>query len=126
MAAETAPALAQRRERNAIPTIYLVALATDTTVQGKGLGGALMADAMMKALEISDTIGAAAIILDVFQDELFSQRMEFYKKIGFAQISPATNPNQLFLSLKDIQSSINRIRPVRPRFERFRLSRPTA
>ncbi len=97
------PALAQRRERYPIPAIYLVALATDESVQGQGIGGALMADAMIKSLEIAETIGAAAIILDVFEDVQFERRMAFYQAIGFETLSPEENPKRLFLSMKDVE-----------------------
>lgn len=102
----TASELATRRERHPIPAVYLSALATDQSVQGQGLGSALMADAMLKAFEISEVIGAAALILDVLEDEMFDQRMNFYLNLGFAPIDPTGNPERLFLSIKEIAKII--------------------
>lgn len=98
----SSPALATRRDRHPIPAVYLSALATDLSVQGQGLGSALMADAMAKALEISEIIGAAAVVLDVLQDDAYEKRMKFYTDLGFAPIDPTKNPNRLFLSIKAI------------------------
>lgn len=98
----SASALSERREKHPIPAVYLSALATDQSVQGQGLGGALMADALAKALEVSQVIGAAALVLDVFQDDLHDKRMQFYTELGFTPIDPTGNPNRLFLSLKEI------------------------
>ncbi|MCP4818630.1 MAG: GNAT family N-acetyltransferase [Shimia sp.] len=100
--AEASPALSRRRERHPIPAVYLAALATDLSVQGEGLGGALMADALAKALEVSETIGAAAVILDVFEDERFEQRMAFYTKLGFRPLNPSEDPKRLFLPIKAV------------------------
>lgn len=102
----TASELATQRDRHPIPAVYLSALATDQFVQGQGLGSALMADAMLKALEISKVIGAAAIILDVLEDEMFEQRMKFYLSLRFAPIDPSGNPKRLFLSIKEIAKII--------------------
>lgn len=97
---ENAPALQTKGERRPIPAIYLVALATDDRQRGRGLGCALMADAIAKALDVSETIGAAAIILDVLKDDNFDRRMAFYRRIGFEQIDEVNAPARLFLSLK--------------------------
>ena len=62
---------------------------------------------MLKAFEISEVIGAAAIILDVLDDERFDQRMKFYLNLGFAPIDPTGNPKRLFLSIKEIAKTIH-------------------
>lgn len=101
---DNAPELATRGERNQIPAIYLVALATDTNAQGQGLGGALMADAMVKSFDAAEKIGASAIILDVFDDTEFNRRMKFYIKLGFKQIDPDNNSKRLYLPMKEIKN----------------------
>ena len=98
----SSPALADRREKHPIPAVYLSAIATDQSVQGQGLGGTLMADALAKALEISETIGAAAVVLDVLQDDAYEKRMKFYTELGFTPIDPTGNPNRVFISMKNI------------------------
>lgn len=101
----SSPALATRRDRHPIPAVYLSALATDVSAQGQGLGSALMADAMAKALEISEIMGAAALVLDVLQDDFYAERMKFYTGLGFKPINPDVNPNRIFLSIKEISQS---------------------
>ena len=96
---DDAPSLAKRKERRPVPVIYLPALAVDKTCQGQGVGGALLADAIIRSLEISESIGAAALILDVLDDENFDKRKAFYLKLGFAEIGNG-DPRRLFLSMK--------------------------
>ena len=105
--AETSPSLARYRERHLIPAIYLAALATDQSVQGQGLGSVLMADALAKALEVSETIGAAAIILDVFEDSQLERRMAFYKNLGFRPLNPEDDCKRLFLPMKEVGLAID-------------------
>lgn len=101
----SSPALATRRDRHPIPAVYLSALATDLSVRGQGLGSALMADAMANALEISEIIGAAALVLNVLQNDAYAERMKFYTDLGFTPIDPDVNPNRVFLSIKEISQS---------------------
>lgn len=92
--------LSTRAERHPIPAIYLSALAVAKTHQGQGIGGALLGNAIIRCVALSDEIGAAAIILDVLEDAHFARRNAFYQNLGFAEID-RENPNRLFLSIKD-------------------------
>ncbi|MBT2132310.1 GNAT family N-acetyltransferase [Aliiroseovarius lamellibrachiae] len=96
-----ATALAKKSDRNPIPVIYLVAIATDVTARGANLGSALMGHALEKALSISKELGTAAVVLDVLEDENFQRRKDFYERLGFAKIDPE-NEKRFFLSMKDI------------------------
>ncbi len=60
---------------------------------------------MAKALEISEIIGAAALVLDVLQDDAYDERMKFYTNLGFTPIGPDVNPKRVFLSIKEISQS---------------------
>lgn len=102
----SASAIASKRERHPIPAIYLVALGTDVQLQGRGLGGALMADALARAYSVSVEIGAAAVILDVLEDHHHDERMAFYEKLGFSLLDPDQHPNRIFLSMKAIETQI--------------------
>jgi len=102
---DDAPSLAKRKERRPIPAIYLPVLAVDKTCQGQGVGGALLADAIVRSLEISESIGASALILDVLDDEVFDKRKAFYLKLGFAEIGNG-NPVRLFMSMKDARAEL--------------------
>jgi len=92
--------LSTRAERHPIPAIYLSALAVDKRHQSQGIGGALLGNAIIRCVALSDEIGAAAIILDVLEDASFAPRKAFYLNLGFAEID-RKNPNRLFLSIKD-------------------------
>jgi GNAT superfamily N-acetyltransferase len=54
-------------------------------MQGQGLGGQLLRDALERAVKISDTVGIACIIVDAKDDE----SRAFYERIGFVRIMPA-------------------------------------
>ncbi len=105
VAPETAPSLARTKERHPIPAIYLSALAVDTAHQGKGIGAALMGDAILRCIILSDQIGATAIVLDVLKDDNFERRRAFYTALGFAEIGN-TDPGRLFLSIRDAKASL--------------------
>ncbi len=49
--------------RHPIPVILLARLAVDTSLQGRGLGPALLKDALLRAAQAADTIGARALLV---------------------------------------------------------------
>lgn len=102
---DDAPSLAKPKERRPVPAIYLPARAVDKTCQGQGVGGVLLADAIVRSLEISESIGAAALILDVLDDGDFDKRKAFYLRLGFAEIGNG-DPRRLFLSIKDARAEL--------------------
>lgn len=85
---ETAPSLSARGERHPIPAINLIALAIEHSSQNRGIGGALIGDALARAMGISQQIGAAAVILDVLQDAHHAKRTAFYAGLGFRDLAP--------------------------------------
>lgn len=99
--------LSARAERHPIPAIYLSALAVEQNHQGQGIGSALLGNAIIRSIALSDEIGAAAIILDVLEDAHFERRKAFYLNLGFAEID-LKNPNRLFLSIKDARAEIDK------------------
>lgn len=92
--------LSARAERHPIPAIYLSALAVAKDHQDQGIRGAVLGNAIIRCVALSDEIGAAAIILDVLEDAHFVRRKAFYQNLGIAEIN-RENPNRLFLSIKD-------------------------
>lgn len=74
-------------------------LAIAQNQQGKGLGKALMAEAMKKALEVFDTAGGIGLFVDA-KDE---RAAEYYRQHGFEPLQP--NPLQLFLALETIRNA---------------------
>ncbi len=74
-----------------VPAILLGRLAIATAFQGRGLGGALLADALRRA--VAAEIGAYAVIVDA-KDE---SAAAFYRHHGFLSIG--TRPRRLFLPI---------------------------
>ncbi len=76
-----------------IPVMVLARLAVDHRVQGIKLGGALLQDAVKRALVVSQNTGVRALLVHSLHDRAKS----FYEHYGF-EISPA-DPTILMLRL---------------------------
>jgi GNAT superfamily N-acetyltransferase len=83
-----------------VPVILLARLAIDKEFQGEGLGQALLKDAILRALTVTEQIGARAILVHAKDDEARA----WYKKFGFEE-SP-TDPYHLFLLIKDAKAAL--------------------
>jgi GNAT superfamily N-acetyltransferase len=79
-----------------LPTILLGRLAIDKNEKGKGFGGILLMDALKKCVDISESLGVLAVIVDPFDEKAIS----FYKKYGFILIP---SNNKMFIPIKTIQ-----------------------
>jgi GNAT superfamily N-acetyltransferase len=71
-------------------------LAVDITVQGKGLGSALLKDALMRTAQAANTIGARALLVHAKDDSAKA----FYEHFDF-EPSPS-DPYHLLLIMKDL------------------------
>ena len=89
-----------------IPVIYIRAVAVHEDMQSKGLGTALLVDAMKRCIEIADKMGAAAIVLDVLQDDHFDRRWNFYAELGFQPLGDPDNPHRVFIPMSDVRSTL--------------------
>lgn len=89
-----------------IPVIYIRAVAVHRDMQGKGLGTALVVDAMRRCLGIAEQMGAAAIVLDVLEDEHFERRTKFYADLGFHPLRDPDNPNRVFIPMADVRATL--------------------
>jgi GNAT superfamily N-acetyltransferase len=75
----TVPAeLKKRLPRYPIPTILLARLATDVTVRGVGLGGALLVDAGQRAARVAEQAGVRFLEVAAIDDGAVA----FYRKHG--------------------------------------------
>ncbi len=81
---------------SAIPTILLGRLAIDKEFQGKGFGAMLLIDALKRCFEISDSVGAFAVIVDPLDDA----EEEFYLKYGFIKLPDS---GKMFLAMKTVR-----------------------
>ncbi len=104
--ANLGPSKWQRAGVPDIPVIYIRAVAVREDMQGKGLGTALLVDAMKRCIEIADQMGAAAIVLDVLEDAHFERRWKFYAELGFQPLGDPDNPHRVFISLSDVRATL--------------------
>ena len=87
-----------------VGVIVLARLAVDRSAQGCGLGKALLADALGRALQAADVIGARAILVQALDEEAAA----FYTKFGFER-SPLDG-KQLMLLMKDVRAALKSAR----------------
>ena len=71
-----------RGSPDAIPAILLARLALDRSLQGQGLGGQLLRDALERAVEASERAAARLVVVDAIDDQAFA----FYQHFGFDAI----------------------------------------
>lgn len=102
---ESVPArVSQSLANQPVPVIVLARLAVDATEQGRGLGAALLRDALARCMAAADVIGARAVLVHALSDDA----RRFYEHFDF-QSSPL-EPNQLLLLMKDLRTLIGRDR----------------
>lgn len=101
MAHETAPSrVAKGMARHPIPVMLLARLATDITWQGRGLGAALLADAMRRTLQAAEIAGIRALVVHA-KDE---KARRFYEHFDF-DASPK-DPLHLSILIKEIRRQV--------------------
>jgi len=79
-----------------LPTVLLGRLAIDKHEKGKGFGSILLMDALKKCVEISESLGILAVIVDPYDENAIN----FYKKFGFILIP---SNNKMFIPIKTIE-----------------------
>jgi GNAT superfamily N-acetyltransferase len=80
-----------------VPVILLGRLAIALDRQGQGLGEVLLIDALRRAYQQSNQVGAMAVVVDAKDDRARS----FYVRLGSRQL--ADDPNRLFLPMRTIE-----------------------
>jgi GNAT superfamily N-acetyltransferase len=83
----------RRNMPDPVPVLVLARLAVDTRAQGHGLGGAMLQDAVQRAVVVSQNAGVRALLVHALHD----RARQFYEHYGF-QASP-TEPFTLMLRL---------------------------
>lgn len=81
-----------------IPVILLARLGVDRSAHGRGLGAALVKDALLRAREAAGVIGARALIIHAESPEARA----FYLHLAEFEVSP-TDPLHLVLLMKDVE-----------------------
>jgi GNAT superfamily N-acetyltransferase len=101
VAPESAPERASKGlGRYPIPVILMARFAVDRQEQGKGLGKAMLRDALRRALAGAEVIGGRAFLVHAKDEEARA----FY--LEFAMEPSPTNPLHFFLLFKDIRQSL--------------------
>lgn len=104
--ADLGPTKWQRAGVPDIPVIYIRAVAVRKDMQGKGLGAGLVVDAMRRCLGIAEQMGAAAIVLDVLEDDHFERRYKFYADLGFQPLRDPDNLHRVFIPMADVRATL--------------------
>jgi GNAT superfamily N-acetyltransferase len=96
------PRVTKGLARHPVPVIILARLAVDKSHQKKGLGRALLKDALLRTLSASEVVGIRALLVHA-KDET---ARTWYLDWDF-EPSP-TDPLHLFLLIKDLKAIVNR------------------
>ena len=88
----------RRNMPDPVPVMVLARLGVDIRAQGIKLGGALLQDAVNRAIAVSNNAGVRAILVHAIHD----RAKQFYEHYGF-EMSPA-HPMTLMLRLTSVKS----------------------
>ncbi len=99
---ESSDRLKKGLARHPIPVMVLARLAVSRDWQGRGVGPALLKDALLRTLQAADIAGIRAFAVHAKDDEARA----FYEHFDF--VASRTDPMHLFVLLKDICQSARR------------------
>ncbi|PIP38132.1 MAG: GNAT family N-acetyltransferase [Desulfobacterales bacterium CG23_combo_of_CG06-09_8_20_14_all_51_8] len=94
LALNDSPGSVRRNMPDPVPVVVLGRLTIDKMWQGKGLGAALLQDAVLRTIQAGGILGIRGLLVHTISDEAKT----FYEHHGFT-VSP-TQPMTLILSLK--------------------------
>ena len=92
--------------RHPIPVMLLARLAVDRTEQGRGIGKALIKDALLRTAATADIVGVRALLVHAKDEEARA----WYEALEF-EPSP-TDPCHLFLLMKDLRRILDYRRSI--------------
>lgn len=90
----------RRNMPDPIPVMVIGRLAVDRCWQGKGIGRALLRDAILRTLQAAEIAGIRAILVHAISEDA----KQFYEKCGFTA-SPV-DPMTLMVKVKDATASL--------------------
>ncbi len=100
IASVSAPGRIRRNMPDPIPVMLLGRLAIDRRWQGQALGQALLRDAILRTIQVSDMVGVRAIVVNA----ILENARRFYEKYDFK--SSPLDPFLMMLLLKDAIGSL--------------------
>ncbi len=99
VAHEFSPGPVRRNMPDPIPVMILARLAVDSQYKGRGLGTALVRDALLRSLQVARITGIRALLVHALNENAAI----FYKNLGF--ISSPFDPLILFLQINKLTLS---------------------
>ena len=96
-----------RPSHGAIPAAFISMIGVDQRYAGKGHGGDLLADALLRIEQAAERIGIAMVVLDVLDDgnpDFVRRRKTLYLRYGFEALP--SNPLRLFLPVAAIREAL--------------------
>lgn len=100
IAQQRATGRVRRNMPDPIPVMVLGRLAVDREYQGKGLGSALLRDALLRTLNAATVVGIRAVLLHAISEEA----KRFYERAGFS--SSPVDPMTMMVTLGDIEKGL--------------------
>ena len=97
---EVATSRVRRNMPDPVPVALLGRLAVDRQWQGRGLGAALLRDAVLRVVGAAGTIGVRALLVHAISDEAKA----FYERWGFRP--SATDPMTLMITIEEAQKML--------------------
>jgi GNAT superfamily N-acetyltransferase len=97
---ESPPRLGSGLGNYPIPIILLARLAVDLSFQRRGVGKALLKDAILRVIRISEDVAVRALIVDAIDDEA----KRYYLEAGFVPFPE--DQMRLMQMLKDLRASM--------------------
>lgn len=108
VALNEAPARLRRNMPDPIPMAVLARLAIDRSLQGCGLGRALVRDALLRVLTAGESIGIRGLLVHAISEPA----LRFYQHVGFDP-SPI-DPMTLMVTLADLRANLGGTRQSDP------------
>lgn len=101
VAFQTVPEEVRKRlPRYPVPVVHLARLGVDRSAAGKGLGGALLADVLARAVDVADQIGVWAVQVQAKHEKARA----FYAHHGFEPL--ADDPLSLYLPIATARNAL--------------------
>ncbi len=90
----------RRNMPDPVPVMVIGRLAIDSSYQGRGLGRALLRDAVLRTMQAADIAGIRAVLVRAISEDA----KRFYERCGF-QPSPV-DPMTLMITMRDAEQAL--------------------